>query len=209
MKNILCFGDSNTWGYAPCTGDRYPYQVRWTGVLQQTLGSEYHVIEEGLNGRTTMHDQAERAFRNGIALLPVLLECHRPLDLVVVMLGTNDLKIEYALSASQIAQGAKSVCETILNHEFIDRSKTQILLVSPTVVATMSEQDEAVFAGAVATSRQFCQHYQLVTESLGIHFFDAAKIVATTDSDGIHWEAEQHVDFGHALGEMIKQVLSS
>ena len=99
LKNILCFGDSNTWGYAPVTGERYPGHVRWTGVLQSCLGDDYFVIEEGLNGRTTVHNEPLRPHRNGASLLPVLLESHSPLDLVIVMLGTNDLKACFRQSA--------------------------------------------------------------------------------------------------------------
>ena len=97
MKNILCFGDSNTWGYEPLVARRYPADVRWPGVLQNSLGSDYRVIEEGLNGRTTFINEDERPLRSGSDVLPIILESHRPLNLVVVMLGTNDLKLELPL----------------------------------------------------------------------------------------------------------------
>ena len=106
MKSILCYGDSNTWGYDPQTRSRFPHDVRWTGVLASSLGTGYRVVEEGLNGRTTRWDDPIEAGRNGLTFLQPCLESHLPLDLVIVMLGTNDLKQRFGLSASDIAQSA-------------------------------------------------------------------------------------------------------
>ena len=118
MKNILCFGDSNTWGYSPIDGTRYPLDIRWTGVLQKSLGTDYRIIEEGLNGRTTFINEDERPLRSGSDVLQIILESHRPLDFVIIMLGTNDLKVEFNLSVEEIAQGAKTLCEMVLNSEY-------------------------------------------------------------------------------------------
>ena len=95
MKNILCFGDSNTWGYSPLDKSRHPIDRRWTGMLQQALGPEHRILEQGLNGRTTFkNEEGEDAkpMRSGSQALPMILESQRPLDLVIVMLGTNDVK---------------------------------------------------------------------------------------------------------------------
>ncbi len=105
MKHLLCFGDSNTWGYVPGSGQRFPLQVRWPGVLQARLGSRWRVIEEGLNGRTTIHQDPERDGRNARLFLGPLLESHAPLDLLILMLGTNDLMPCYASSAADVAAG--------------------------------------------------------------------------------------------------------
>ena len=97
---ILCFGDSNTWGYVPLTVDRYPESVRWTGVMAQALGAGFRIIEEGQNGRTTVWDDPlEGDNKNGLRYLPACLESHHPLDLVIIMLGTNDLKARWNLCA--------------------------------------------------------------------------------------------------------------
>ena len=93
MKTILCYGDSNTWGYIPGTGNRYPRQVRWTGVLQNLLGEKFHVIEEGLNGRTTVMDDPTRIAKNGLPYLRPCLDSHAPIDLVVLML-VEELVVE-------------------------------------------------------------------------------------------------------------------
>src|SRR3954462_1773041 len=100
MKTIVCFGDSNTWGYDPASNGRFGPTNRWTGVLQTALGSDYRVIEEGLNGRTTTVDDPIHDHRNGRHYLPPCLESHAPFDLVTIMLGTNDLKARFNSSAS-------------------------------------------------------------------------------------------------------------
>ena len=106
MKTVLCYGDSNTWGYNPTTGDRFGRDERWAGVLRRTLGEGYLVIEEGLNGRTTVWDDPLEDGRKGKVYLPPCLETHKPLDLVIIMLGTNDLKQRFSAPASDIAAGA-------------------------------------------------------------------------------------------------------
>ena len=207
MKTVLCFGDSNTWGYEPLVARRYPADVRWTGVLQNSLGDGFRVIEEGLNGRTNVTNEAERPIRSGLDVLPVILESHRPLDLVVIMLGTNDLKHDFNLSAEQIADGARQVCRCVIDCEYLLDNPPQILLISPTHVELMTEEEQGLFIGAIEKSRELAGHYQAVAENLGIHFLDASKIVVKTDLDGVHWDASQHHDFGKALSVIIKQII--
>ena len=206
MKNIFCFGDSNTWGYAPITGERYPYNVRWTGALQQLLSANYHVIEEGLNGRTTRHEEPGRDDRNGMAFLPMLLESHRPLDMVVIMLGSNDLKIVYNQSAKQIADSIKAICQTIIHNDYMAENMPQILLISPTHIAAMPSDDAEVFEGAIGKSLLFAEYYEQVAKTLGIHFIDAAVHVQTSTDDGVHWLDWQHGDFAKAVAAKIEDM---
>ena len=210
MKRILCFGDSNTWGYSPANGARFPSDIRWTGVLQKTLGASYRVIEEGLNGRTTfINEQGEdaRPFRSGSDVLPFLLESHRPLDLVTIMLGTNDLKVEFDLSVEEIAQGAKNLCGMVLNSEYLADNPPQILLISPTLIgSTIMPDEEQFFEQAREKSLQFAEHYEKAASDLGIHFLDAAKIVTASEGEGVHWDADQHIKFGKHISDKIKQL---
>jgi len=108
VKRVLCYGDSNTWGYDPATRRRFAPDFRWTGVLANRLGPDHLVIEEGLNGRTTRWDDPIEPGRNGLALLRPCLDTHEPLDLVIVMLGTNDLKRRFNVTASDIARARPS-----------------------------------------------------------------------------------------------------
>ena len=210
MKNILCFGDSNTWGYSPQDGNRFPPDIRWTGVLQKSLGADYCIIEEGLNGRTTFINEDERPLRSGSDVLQILLESHRPLDFVIIMLGTNDLKVEFNLSVEEIAQGAKTLCEMVLNSEYLADNIPQILLVSPTHIGSsiMPDQEE-FFNQAREKSYQFAEHYEKAVAEIGVHFLDAANIVGPSKVDGVHWDADQHVEFGKELSKVTKNILSS
>ena len=208
MKNILCFGDSNTWGYSPVDGTRYPLDIRWTGVLQKSLGSNYRIIEEGLNGRTTFINEDERPLRSGSDVLPIILESHRPLDFVIIMLGTNDLKVEFNLSVEDIAQGAKTLCEMVLNSEYLADNIPQILLVSPTHIgSTIIPDQEEFFNKARGQSLQFAEYYEKAAAELGVHFLDAAKIVKVSEVDGVHWDAEQHVKFGKESSNLIPKII--
>lgn len=211
MKHILCFGDSNTWGYSPQDGSRFPPNVRWTGTLQKTLGADYNIIEEGLNGRTTfINEEGEdaRPFRSGSDVFSMILESHRPLDLVTIMLGTNDLKLEFNLSVEEIAQGVKELCEIVLSSEYLIDNPPKLLLISPIHIgSTIQPDQEEFFEQAREKSYQFAEHYQRVAEELGIHFLDAAKIVSPSEGEGVHWDADQHIKFGKVLAQKATEIL--
>ena len=138
MKEILCFGDSNTYGLVPGTCKRYSYDIRWTGILADRLGKDYHIVEEGLCGRTTIFDDKDRPARNGSELLPTLLESHMPLDLVIIMLGTNDCKSFYNASAKDIGKGIIKLIEQIRHFD----DNIDILIISPIHLGTDVWQDE-------------------------------------------------------------------
>jgi len=210
MKNILCFGDSNTWGYTPLSGDRYSINERWPRVLQANLGDNYHIIEEGLSGRTVASNMQDRPQRSGQELLPALLESHRPLDLVIVMLGTNDLQHCFNLSAEEIASNIKSLCLMIKNNEFISqhKPKTKILLISPAHLAELPIEDQCNFKGGQLKSKQLAQYYSQVATELDIDFLDADHFVKTTNIDGIHWTKEQHNNFGEVLSKTVKKIFT-
>ena len=117
MRQILCYGDSNTYGYVPGTGKRYPWGVRWTSILNEMLGmQEYRVIEEGLCGRTTVYEDVTRRNRDGSKVLPVVLESQGVCDLVVIMLGTNDCKTAYKASAEEIGEGMRKLIRQVCTY---------------------------------------------------------------------------------------------
>jgi lysophospholipase L1-like esterase len=201
MKTVLCYGDSNTWGYDPATRARYPPHVRWTGVLATRLGAEYRVVEEGLNGRTTRWDDPIEPHRNGMTYLRPCVESHRPLELVIVMLGTNDLKRRFDLSASDIAQSAAVVAETAQRFALTaDGRNARVLLVAPPAVATLTEYDQ-MFAGAREKSRQFSHYYRLAAGWQNVFYFDAGAVIVSSEKDGIHFDADEHRKLGEALAD--------
>ncbi len=133
MKNVLCYGDSNTHGYDGVTGGRFPWGVRWTSLVQEALKEEQvRIIEEGQNGRTTVWDDPIEGMKSGLKYLIPCLESHSPLDVVVLMLGTNDIKQRFSLSASDVAAGAETLVKTIKMYFRENREPVpEILLVSP------------------------------------------------------------------------------
>lgn len=128
MKQILCFGDSNTYGLIPATTERYEFGARWTGKLDEKVrGKGYRIIEEGLCGRTTVFQDPLREGRRGVDLLPVILETHKPVDTVILMLGTNDCKTVFEASAEVIGKGVERLLDQIKQVS----PDTKVLLVSP------------------------------------------------------------------------------
>ena len=210
MKTILCYGDSNTWGYIPGTAARYPRDQRWPGVLQQVLGSDVHVIEEGLNARTTVLDDPIRggAVKNGLTYLRPCLESHAPLDLVVLMLGTNDLKHRFGFSAYDIAANVAALVTVIQQTGFgVDAKAPPVLMIAPPGLGKLSVLAE-LFAGGTEKSRQLATHYRSFATQLGCHFLDAAEIVESSPIDGVHWAADQHARFGRAVADAVVAILA-
>lgn len=214
MKNILCFGDSNTWGFIPESitesyPRRHPHEVRWTGVLARELGEGFRVIEEGQNGRTTVHDDPFALVRNAKSILPAILESHKPLDLVVLMLGTNDLKNVFGVSPSEIAVGAKILCQTILTSDAgLGAKPPRLLLMCPPTVGQLSHLPdlEAKLTNAQARSQQLPKHYEAVSAALGCAYLNTQEIVTPSPVDGIHLDAAAHQRLGLAIAAKIKSL---
>jgi lysophospholipase L1-like esterase len=209
MKTILCYGDSNTWGYVPGTGLRYPRHQRWPGVLQQTLGPDFYVVEEGLNSRTTLMDDPTRGpGRNGLTYLLPCLASHAPLDLVILLLGTNDLKHRFGLSAFDIAANVATLVGAIVQSGSAPGgAPPPVLLVSPPHVGPLTALAE-VLAGAEEKSRRLAGHYRTVAEQARCHFLDAAPVVTPSRTDGVHWEAASHAALAARLAGVARQVLA-
>jgi lysophospholipase L1-like esterase len=208
MKTIVCFGDSNTWGYDPVTKDRLDRDSRWTGVLRNTLGADYTVIEEGLNGRTTVWDDPIEGYKNGKTYLLPCLESHRPFHLITIMLGTNDLKKRFSLSALDIANGAGVlVNEVMRSNAGRDGHPPVVLLMAPPSVVTLTDFAE-MFEGAETRSRKFSEHYARVAREQGCAFLDAGSVIVSSELDGIHFESAQHRKLGLAVAERVRALLT-
>lgn len=179
------------------------------GVLRGALGEGYRVIEEGLSGRTTVWDDPiEGAHKNGRTYLLPCLESHRPLDLVIIMLGTNDLKVRFGLNASDIAQGADALAEIALHSGAgPEGGAPQILLVAPPPVGRLTDFAE-MFEGAVEKSGRFGERYLYNAGMLGCAFLDAGEVMVSSDLDGIHFEANEHRKLGEAVARLIQETLS-
>lgn len=204
MQNILCFGDSNTFGYIP-GGGRYPRHVRWTGRLQMRLGQGWHVTEEGMCGRTTVWDDPIDSMRCGIRYLPIVLNSHQPLDMAVVSLGTNDCKSIFCAPPDVIAMGLRRVIRCILQHPYDIGAAPRIVIVSPIHIGDMekSAMHPAFDGSSAEKSRRLAPLFRDAALERGCLFLDAAQIAAPSERDHLHMEPEGHAALADALAKLI------
>jgi lysophospholipase L1-like esterase len=209
MREILCFGDSNTWGYDPVTKERLPNDVRWTGVLQAALGTGFRVIEEGLNGRTTVWEDPVEGDKTGRRHLMPCLESQAPLDLVVLMLGTNDTKKRYSAPPVDIAAGVGVLLDIIARSAAGRDGKAPPVLVMAPVPLTKLTEFAQIFDGGVEKSRALAPLYAELAKARGCHFFDAGKVTTCSDLDGVHFEAPAHKALGQAVAKEVRKILGA
>lgn len=209
MKSILCYGDSNTWGYNPVeAGKRHKYEDRWTTILQKNLGDNYLVIPEGLNGRTTVWDDPIKGFVNGKNYLRPCLESHKPIDLVVIMLGTNDLKARLNLPAVDIAAGAGVLVDIVLSSKCgQDENTPQVLILIPPEVRKLSNFKE-VFGDCKKRSKELPETFKKMAEEKGVPYIDIGKNVRFSDADGIHYEADQLPIIAGVVTDKVKELFA-
>ena len=210
--SVLAYGDSNTWGAVPQpwrgAGGRFGVTQRWPRIMQAALGAGVTVFEEGLNGRTTcVDDPIEGAIRNGERYLPVSLITHMPLDLVIIMLGTNDFKDQFSITAGDIADGAGKLADLVRRSTAGPEGLApEVLLVSPAPLARLTWLTE-MFEGGSAKSHKFATEYARVAKAYGVHFFDAGSVISSSDDDGIHLDAGAHKTLGLALAGDVRRIL--
>ena len=204
VKRILLFGDSNTWGFIPVTAKRYPRDVRWSGVLAKELGTGYEVIEEGLTCRTADIDDSSCGVGgvgvNGAAYLPAAITSHAPLDLVVIMLGTNDTRLDFGRTAKNIADSLIKLADMTVSSTDVYRNypPPKVLLVSPVPLGKISTNFAQFFdANSVSKSKDLAGILEPLAKAGKYAFFDAATLVSAADgSDGVHLSAETHAKLG-------------
>ncbi|RLQ87881.1 SGNH/GDSL hydrolase family protein [Notoacmeibacter ruber] len=211
MKTILAFGDSLTWGFDGPTRTRHPFEKRWPNVLQSELGGGFHVIAEGLNGRTTGYDDhLADCDRNGARILPTLLHSHAPLDLVILFLGTNDLKPFTGAGARGAAMGMGRLVEQVRHHAWSavdDAREPAIMIIAPPAIQKPDDPDYGdTFADAIEDSKSFARRYEDLALERDCYFFDAGAIAKTDPHDGIHLDAENTAALGRALALVVGDI---
>ena len=211
MKTILCYGDSNTFGYRPDNGMRFDRDTRWPGRLQSLLGDDYYVIEEGCNGRTTVFEEAGEEWKCGMSYLRPCLNSHKPLDLLIIMLGSNDLKNMFGADAETVAKGMDEILR--VSREFL-RDKQgfapEILVISPPLIGENIAETafrDRFEPSAHERSKGFAGALHAIAEAHGCHFLDAAKHVRPSAIDGLHLEAEGHRALAEAVCEEVRRIL--
>ena len=211
MKTLVCYGDSNTYGTPPMRafgeGRRYDHTERWPGILRTTLGEGWSVVEDGLPGRSTVHDDPiEGAHKNGLRLLPALLESHRPIDLMTVMLGTNDLKARFCVPAEDVALSIELVVAAILaSPAGRDGRAPKVLLIAPVPICEVGLLGP-MFRGGAEKSRALGALYAAVAKRLGVAFLDAGTVAETDPGEGIHLAVDQHAAMAKAVHAALVEV---
>ena len=208
-KRILCYGDSNTWGYVPGTGERYPEEVRWPCICQKELGEDYTVIEDGINGRTTCYEPGWGDAKNGREGLSYALLSNYPLNAVVIMLGSNDLTIHDAAFAKK---GASELLRIIKNANSYFRTEipvfpkcAKILLVAPPLIKK-NDDPAFLYAKASEESRKFAPYYRDLAKEYDVDYLDAGEYATASDIDFIHLTIESHLALGKAIAEKLKEM---
>lgn len=201
-KTVVCYGDSNTWGRIPKAG-RYPRSVRWTGVLQNLLGNEYDVIGEGVSGRTFVVVDPENPWRTGITQLKSILRSTLPIDLIVIMLGTNDVKTRFELEPEDIAQHLQQTVDLIRIEDI-----KNILIVCPPNIATLENGiEDPRYIGGSEKIKKLPPLFQKVAQSNNCYFIDAGKYIRSSAIDGLHYGPDDHKKLAEILKEEIIKIL--
>ena len=206
MPTILCYGDSNTWGAVPNKSRRYNNKERWPALLSNLLDGDFEIIEAGQPGRTTVHDDPFEDEKNGLKYLLPCLESHLP-DVVVVMLGTNDLKSRFSLTAYDVGQGVTKLVRDILSFNHMAKPRSpKVILISPPPIFEVGHLAD-MFAGGAEKSQQLAAIYQSCALQLNCAFFDAGTVVEACLKEGFHWKVEQHRKLAKALAVEIQSLV--
>lgn len=212
MQHILVYSDSLSWGIVPTTRKRLHFEQRWPGVMEMYLcssGQKVRVVEDCLNGRRTVWDDPFKPGRNGLVGLAQRIEIHSPLELVVLMLGTNDFQSMHEYNAWHSSQGISALVSTIRTAPIEPGMPVpQILVVAPPAIRTPKGPIAPKFAGGETKCVGLSAAYRLVCEEVGCHFFDAGGVITSSNVDGVHLDLEQHFVLGNAVAEVAKQLLS-
>lgn len=213
-KRIMIFGDSNTWGWNPCNDlvsplQRWDDETRWAGVLQKELGDGYLVIPEGLNGRTSVWDDPIEEYRCGKDQIIPCLDSHAPLDLVIIMVGTNDLKRRYTVSAQDISNGVGIIVDKTLHQAgAFGAGGPKVLLICPPPLGSIENGVFAdMFEGNVEKSKKLPKFFEGVAKTYGVEYFDAGTVIKSSQEDGLHLQASQHAVLGQEVAKIVKKIL--
>jgi lysophospholipase L1-like esterase len=207
MPSVLCYGDSNTWGYIASSEGRFGRGERWPGVLQRELGADHYVIEEGLNSRTTMYEVPGEPGRNGLEYLPIALETHAPLDAVVLALGINDVFLP-GIGARWAARGVEALIgATRTSGAGPEGHAPAVLVLIPPPLGVMPAEWEADAPTARDESRRLPQEFRRVCDPLGVAMLDLSTVCEVSPHDGLHFDADAHAAIGSAVAAEVRSLL--
>jgi lysophospholipase L1-like esterase len=203
MIRILCYGDSNTWGYDPETSQRFDNKTRWTQVMLSELGSDYEIVEEGMNGRTTVWDDPVDGLMSGVSYLKPCLLSQKPLNIVLLMLGTNDLKDRFCVSAAEIAKSAGRLVQMIQASDAgVEGKAPEVILMAPPPTEKGID-GLGLRQNGYEKSRAFAACYSQIADELGCEFFDVGSVIESSPVDGVHFSAQSHRVLGQEMAKLL------
>lgn len=209
QTRILCFGDSNTWGFDARSRGRFDDELRWTRLLQSMLGQGYQVVEEGLCGRTSVFDDPISPGMNGLKALPYILPAHAPIDLMVLMLGTNDCKQRFSATAGNIVSGMERLMLQAMAMP-VWRKAPQLLLVAPLVMDDrlfeVPDVAQMMGEGSVEKSRQLPGLLQQLAQRLSIPYMDGNDSAQPIPGDWMHFAPDSVAPFARALHQQLLEL---
>lgn len=207
---VVCFGDSLTWGFNPADKSRYSHDIRWTRRLQMELGAAYYVVEEGINGRTTVFEDPVRGDKNGLQHLAGIRKTHMPIDILVIMLGSNDLQDRFSMSADAIGLAMGRILYAALQAtDDVEGRAPKVLLMAPPPLGDFTGKEYAgVYSNAHGgeQSRRLAGVYQKLAEDYGVAFFDTGTVISASPIDAIHFEAEPQADLARAVADEVRKL---
>lgn len=206
MTTILCYGDSLTWGALP-NGGRYEKQHRWPEILNQLLGNDYNVINFGLPGRTTTWDDPFHNGKNGAKYVQSALEIFGPVDIAIIMLGTNDLKQHFNANAYNAAKGVEKIILKIREPNPHNFPTAKIIIIAPPDILSPKGEAADIFNGAEEKGRKLHHEYQKVASRQRCLFLNAAGVIKPSEVDGVHLDIEANNMLAQALIPLIKGFL--
>lgn len=208
---VVCFGDSLTWGFDPVDRSRYGHDVRWTRLLQKELGAGFHVIEEGLNSRTTVFEDPVKGDKSGLVHLAMVRKSHMPIDILVIMLGTNDLQARFGMNAETIATAMGRLLDFARRPtDDVEGRAPKVLLMSP---PPLGKLEGTPFAGmfsdtSEAESKKLADCYRQKAAEYGAAFFDAGSVISASPVDAIHFDPEPQADLAKAVAGEVRKLAS-
>lgn len=207
MNKILCFGDSNTYGYAPKRAIRFDKHTRWTGVLKAELGEDFEIIEAGCNNRTGFCDNPAGTEFTGYKILPDYLAKHPDIDLAITAIGINDLQFAYNMDVEKIENGLKNLINEIKN-----KTNAKVLVMAQSVIKECILQSyfAAMFdETSIEKSKYLPEIYKKVAKETDSYFIDLNDIACVSQADGLHYEADEHKKIGIAAAQKVKEIIEN
>ena len=215
-KHILCLGDSNTHGYCADPSDcadggiRFNEDERWTCLLQKALGADYLVTEEGLSGRTTVFPDPLHESMDALSVIYSLLKSHEVIDLLVIMLGTNDTKERLGANAACIGIGMERLVRKAQSVDCWGEKKPNVLIIAPPPIQAGMESSEcgaAMGRGCVEKSEKLAAYYEKTARLVGAHFMDA-RGCEFNHVDYMHLTRQGHAQLAQRLAQLVPQLLA-